>query len=118
MKTFQSLIQEAVAGDSKEEDRYIELHIRIRTHGKLDQCWKAAQSMWRHLRVISGNSFSFHLLNGEEITDDYSDDEEEMWHSLDWKGMKEGTSMPDWFVESMLEYEERRPAERTHVGRD
>lgn len=84
MPTFDQLINEAQERGSREEDRSLDLLIKIRIHGKEDQAWKTARSIYRHTRVESGPCATFHYLNGEEITDGFEDDREEMRHSLDW----------------------------------
>lgn len=107
MATFQELIKKASLGKSQEEYRAIDIVIRIKTYGKVDQLWKMAQSIWRHLRVSCGDTFSFYMPDGEKITDDYSDDEGEMWHSHDWK------ADPDVRPEPAISVGERHQESRT-----
>lgn len=70
MPTFKQLITTAYEGDSKQEDRVIEFIVRVRVFGRLDQAWKTVRAMRRNLQTTSGDCFSFHMLDGTEITEE------------------------------------------------
>lgn len=68
MPTFQQLIKEAK--ESNQEERTIEFIVKVRVFGRLDQAWRTIWSMRRNLLVTMGDLFSFHLLDGTEITEE------------------------------------------------
>lgn len=60
------------------------LTIHFTTFGKPEHVQKSALYMKRHLESV-GYQLVQVTLDGNEITDDYSDDQGEHWHHHDWK---------------------------------
>lgn len=85
MPSFQEMIEASRKTANKEEEREFVLIIKFKMFGKLDQCWKTALSVYRNLRTMMGNMVTFCMQDGQELTDSFSDDDGEMWHSHDWK---------------------------------
>lgn len=81
--SIQELMEKAP--DDREQQRFIEVKLRIPSFGHERQVWGTVLSLMRVVQLKFGCKVQF-FSGPMELTDTLADDEGESWHALDWTG--------------------------------